>query len=239
MMEPTIEQSSVVLILPTHWECRPILRLFENKVRETKWKVPAWRFGKLLILQSGMGPANASKLIPIIEQSEPQQIWLCGWCGGLTPEFKCGALVLSDQTVHSDGRIVKHPAKPMLMKRLSEIAADVDKQLRIGAVLTTERVLYDSAEKPASDKFIAVEMEAGPLAEWAAINETEFVHLRVVLDPLESSLPGGGPLRMLRIAKQIKWTYDFFKHARQANKVMTSTIARLLRAGYIVDETTE
>jgi hypothetical protein len=58
-------------------------------------------------------------------------------------------------------------------------------------VLTSDQVLSSVAQKQAGGATgaVAVEMEAGPLARWTAERSVPFVHLRVVLDPLESALP--------------------------------------------------
>jgi nucleoside phosphorylase len=70
-------------------------------------------------------------------------------------------------------------------------AAQQGRRLVVGPVLTSPRVLERAAEKRAAGAggAAAVEMEAAPLAHWAAERGVPFRHVRVVLDPMSSDLP--------------------------------------------------
>ena len=60
-----------------------------------------------------------------------------------------------------------------------------------GPVLTADHVVAAPAAKrtAAAGGALAVEMEAYPLAAWAAQHEAPFVHGRVILDAVDDALP--------------------------------------------------
>jgi hypothetical protein len=92
---------------------------------------------------------------------------------------------------------------------------------------------------------VAVEMEAGPLAQWATGRSVPFVHLRVVLDPVESALPAtelptddhGYAQRSALLSHALthpgEWPslWRLFRQIRTARRVMTDVIRGLVRPG--------
>jgi hypothetical protein len=86
---------------------------------------------------------------------------------------------------------IQHPPDPATAAWAARLAATQRRKLHIGSILTSPRVLVRASEKRAAGATgaLAVEMEAGPLARWAGRHGVPFVHLRVVLDPVSSSLP--------------------------------------------------
>ncbi len=230
----------IVLVVPTYWECRTVLELFRDRQRVSNLPVPAWRHGPLLIVRPGMGPDKIARLVPCLSSLEATQIWLCGWCGGLCSDLACGDVILSSQTVGEDGRADDHPPDPQLHEALAGIAARLQQQCRVGPVLSSDHLLMEAGDKPGDKACLAVEMEAAPLARWNRQfgNNTSFVHLRFVMDPLSSSLPGGNLKRLLSIGKQLHYARDLVRHARHANRVMNRTLKALLQDGFLREETT-
>jgi hypothetical protein len=114
-------------------------------------------------------------------------------------------------------------------------------------VLTSDRVLASVADKRAGAAMgaVAVEMEAGPLARWAAAHSVPFFHLRVVLDPAASALPktrlptddqGRRPARVLlwhALTHPCQWPafWRLFQQASTTQKAMTRVIAALAGPG--------
>ncbi|MDY7080297.1 MAG: hypothetical protein SXV54_25725 [Chloroflexota bacterium] len=186
-----------VLILPTRWESRAVLKSLSGAAPDPEWDVPTWRIGNLLIVEPGVGPELTAALLPRFEPLKPsvKEVWLLGWCGGLTPELNAGDLVLSDATIsaaEAGGTMqFPHPPPEALVTRVRRLAKELNLRMIVGPVLTSDHVLASVEQKQdgATTGAVAVEMEAGPLARWAAAKSIPFVHLRVVLDPLVSPLP--------------------------------------------------
>jgi len=171
------------------------LNALPGAVPDPAWNLPAWRFGDLLMIEPGMGPDLTAAVLPRLEGLGPGEVWLFGWCGGLTPELGVGDLVLADATVSEaeGGQITRiaHPPPGPLRVEVCRVAQELGRPLAVGPVLTSSRVLVSLAQKTkgAASGALAVEMEAGPLAHWTTLRGLPFVHLRVVLDPLVSALP--------------------------------------------------
>jgi hypothetical protein len=241
----------LVLIVPTRWETRAALRSLPGAVPEPGWNVPVWNIGDLLMVETGMGPGLAAAVLPRLEMLDLQSVWLFGWCGGLSPNLGAGDLVLADATIWAGGdgppTRIPHPAPDLLVKELRHLAHRLGRRMIVGPALTSDVVLSSVEQKQsgATAGAVAVEMEAGPLAYWAIGRSLPFVHLRVVLDPLESALPPTEfPTDDHGYAR--KWTLlsHVFTHPREwpalwrlssqmrtARRVMTQVIRSLARPG--------
>jgi nucleoside phosphorylase len=183
-----------VLVIPTRIERQALLQAVPALMPLSDWAVPAWRTGELLVLECGMGPDRAAALLSHLERAAPEALWLVGWCGGLQDELRVGDVVLADATLSgawANPLRIDHPPPQALVDWLGAWAARRGRRGVVAPVLTSPRVLERTAEKRAAGAggAAAVEMEAAPLARWAAEQGVPFRHVRVVLDPLGSDLP--------------------------------------------------
>jgi nucleoside phosphorylase len=139
----------------------------------------------LEVVVSGMGPDCAAALCRKLEAraSPPVVLTLVGFAGGLHPSLAAGDAVLGSEALFEDGR-----RAPCTIIRLPGAT--------VGPVLTVSKALYTPPEKAAArvSGALAVEMEAYPLAVWAAERGLPFVHARVILDPVDEVLPDLGDL---------------------------------------------
>jgi hypothetical protein len=240
-----------VLIVPTRWESEVVLGALSDAVPDPAWDVPAWRVDDLLVVEPGMGPDLAAALLPGLELLEPQAVWLYGWCGGLAPDLDVGDLVLADATIFAgeDGLLtrVSHPAPDSLVAEVRRLAQESGRRMVVGPALTSDHVLSSVEQKRAgaASGAVAVEMEAGPLAQWASGRSLPFVHVRVVLDPVESALPATelptdehgyaqrGALLSHALTHPGEWPslWRLFRQIRVARRVMTDVIGALARPG--------
>jgi hypothetical protein len=248
-----------VLVVPTRWESRAVLRSLPGANPETEWDVPAWRVGDLLLVEPGVGPELVAVLLPRIESLEPQAVWLFGWCGGLTPKLTVGSLVLADRTILSEGAAgpvthLSHPPPDSLTSKIRHLAEELGLRMVVGPVLTSAKILASVEQKRAgaATGAVAVEMEAGPLARWAVAQSVPFVHLRVVLDPLVSPLPptrlptdehGDAPphallLHALTHPREWPALWNLVRQARTARRAMADVITALTRPGSPLAQTT-
>ena len=220
-------------------------------VPDLAWEVPAWRTGNLLIVEPGIGPDRAAALLPRLDMLEPQTVWLYGWCGGLTVDLGAGDLVLADATVFvgEDGTTTRiaHPAPDSLVAEVRRLADSLGRRIVVGPALTSGHVLSSVEQKQvgATSGAVAVEMEAGPLAQWAGGRSLPFVHLRVVLDPVGSALPASdlptGDHRYAQTRALLshvlthpgEWPalWRLFRQIGTARRVMTDVIGALARPG--------
>jgi nucleoside phosphorylase len=240
-----------VLIVPTRWETEAVLGVLSDAVPDPAWDVPAWHVGHLLVVEPGMGPGLAAALLPRLEMLEPQAVWLYGWCGGLTPDLGVGDLVLADATIFTgeDGLVarVSHPAPDSFLVEMRRLAQESGRRMVVGPALTSDHVLSSVEQKRAgaASGAVAVEMEAGPLAQWATGRSLPFAHLRIVLDPLESALPAtelptddhGYAQRWALLSHVLthpgEWPslWRLFRQIRTARRVMTDVVGALARPG--------
>jgi nucleoside phosphorylase len=130
----------------------------------------------------GMGPRRAAAICAEFERdARPRGLALLGWAGGLRDHLAVGDIVIADRAL-SAGRSAVNclaPALPGLAR------------VHRGPVLTAGHVIAAPVAKrsAATCGALAVEMEAYPLAAWAAQHETLFVHGRVILDTVDDALP--------------------------------------------------
>ena len=139
--------------------------------------------GVLETVICGIGTQRAAALCRHLEERDelPSGLALVGVAGGLDPALAAGDTVLASAAWDEEGG-----RAPCTVIPLTGAA--------VGPVLTVSRALYTPAEKAeARDSgALAVEMEAYPLAAWAAERGVPFVHVRVILDPSDEPLPDLG-----------------------------------------------
>ena len=139
--------------------------------------------GVLETLMFGIGPERASALCRRLDERQPPPagLVLVGVAGGLDPALAAGDVVLASTALDEDGQ-----RAPCTVVPLPGAA--------VGPVLTVSRALHTPAEKAAArgSGALAVEMEAYPLAAWAAERGLPFFHARVILDPFDETLPDLG-----------------------------------------------
>lgn len=244
-----------ILAIPSRIERRALLEALPSLAPMPGWAVPAWTApgsagGALLVLECGMGPERSEALAPELDRASPAALWLAGWCGGLRGDLRVGDLVLADAALSEtpEGLVrIGHPPPPALVAWLQAWAASHARRLVVAPVLTSSRVLVRAAEKraAAATGAAAVEMEAAPLARWAAEHGVPFTHLRVVLDPAGSDLPpedlhgedeaDGEMSRYLRRALWYPRTWlavwRLLGHSRRAQQVMAALGTALTALG--------
>jgi len=139
--------------------------------------------GALETMMCGIGPGRASALCRRLDERQPPPagLALVGVAGGLDTTLAAGDVVIASAAWDEEGR--RAPCTVILLTGAA-----------VGPVLTVSRALYTPVEKAAArdSGALAVEMEAYPLAAWAAERGVPFVHGRVILDPFDEPLPDLG-----------------------------------------------
>ena len=161
----------LILVTPTISEYRAVRPLIAGLAAE----------GVLETVMCGIGPECAARFCRRLDEREglPSGLALVGVAGGLDPALAVGDVVLASAALDDEGRQVPCTVIPL-------------PGAVVGPLLTVRRALYTPAEKAAQQRAsgaLAVEMEAYPLAVWAAERGLPFVHARVILDPFDEVLP--------------------------------------------------
>ena len=130
----------------------------------------------------GIGPRRAAALCAEFERgARPRGVALLGWAGGLRADLAVGDIVIADRALSAGRSDVNCLA----------LALPGTARVHRGPVLTADHVVAAPAAKRAAAACgaLAVEMEAYPLAAWAAQHAVPFVHGRVILDTVDDALP--------------------------------------------------
>jgi adenosylhomocysteine nucleosidase len=139
--------------------------------------------GGIEVVMSGMGLNCAATLCRQLEARArlPEILALVGVAGGLDPSLAAGDVVIASEACDEEGRSAPCTVIPMT-------------GAAVGLVLTVRKALYTLTEKSAARDTgaVAVEMEAYPLAAWAAERGLPFLHVRVILDRYDEALPNLG-----------------------------------------------
>lgn len=147
------------------------------------------------IVRTGMGARAADDLARAVAgRDRPSLILSTGFCGGLDSQLRLGDLVIADEvrmngeTVRVDSTLVGRARAALDAKGFSP---------RVAAVECTDDVLGSAQKRRlAARGGISVDLESGPLADWARASGVPFLSCRVVLDTAGEEFPfsAGVPL---------------------------------------------
>jgi len=152
------------------------------------------------VVQTPMGEAAAGALEHLLPEA-PSMIVSTGFCGGLAPTLHPGKLVLAE-AIHQSGETI--PVDPALFAQAKEALRAAGLDFVCGPIRSSDRVVQARAEKQQlqTDGAIAVDMESGPLAQWAREKQIRFLCLRAVLDPFDQDLPLSATRPLIRTVLQ-------------------------------------
>jgi adenosylhomocysteine nucleosidase len=133
----------------------------------------------LALARLGVGPASAAAYARQLGSGPGDRIALIGWAGGLCAAAAIGGIVVASEALDGEGHRVACEVLPLP----GALAGPV---LTMAAPLLTEAAKRQAGAQTGA---VAVEMEAFPLALWAAERQVRFYHVRVILDGVGESLP--------------------------------------------------
>jgi nucleoside phosphorylase len=221
-----------VVVAPMRWESKAVRRVVGG-LQRVDAPFPAWQGDALTLIECGIGPERATRVADWLEEID--ELWLVGVAGGLVDGLETGDALLADSIIAGSERLPCESA---------ELRARLGEGVRVGPALSSARVLVTPEEKRAAARTgaLAVEMEAAPLARWAAERGVRFVHLRVILDPAYSPVYGAevagdgrgrfrpliGALYLLTHPRALRAMLDSRKRAPVALKALSDLLARAL-----------
>jgi nucleoside phosphorylase len=157
------------------------------------------RIDELNVLKCGVGEENAKKFCANLDSKQISILILMGWAGGLTHNLAAGDVIIAEKALHEGQTPLQCNPLPF-------------HQDHRGNILTASKALTLPSEKENALRSgaAAVEMEAYPMAAWAAQHEIPFIHARVILDAWDEPLPDfgtamdiSGKVQIAQIIKQI------------------------------------
>jgi nucleoside phosphorylase len=149
------------------------------------------RHGGIWILQTGMGGERAEAAMRwIADTVRPTTVLSTGCAGALADSLVTGDMILAEEIVGAQG--IARATDATWCERYRAAAVDAGLRFRRGRLLTVPAILSRSEEKRRLGKetnALAVEMEGAAIADWCRNAGVRFAAARVILDPLETSIP--------------------------------------------------
>ncbi len=182
--------TSIGLICAIPQESRPVVRRFPGAKKLSLAGVPSWRFragnNPVMLMESGMGPANAAAAAAVmIESFKPDIILSTGFCGAVSPDIRVGELVVAHRqySYFSGTLTAEHDPDPSLTESLTHGFSPTP--LRSGTFITTD--FFTSKNEispliPATIPSPVLEMESAAVVRVCHLAGIRFAALRAVSD---------------------------------------------------------
>jgi len=171
-----------------------------NKVEVIKnCPMPNALTNDLMIINFGMGSANAATIMDLLSAIKPKACLFLGKCGGLKAKNKLGDLLLPIAAIRSEGTSNDYlppevPALPafMLQRAVSTAIRDYGKDYWTGTVYTTNKRVWEYDERfkkyLVKTRSMAVDMESATIFTVGFANEIPSGALLLISDqPMISS----------------------------------------------------
>ena len=152
-----------------------------------------------------------------------------GFAGGVDEALDTGDLVMAESIRSEDGEI---RIDAQLADRACTALAGEGLSVALGTFASVDDVASpESKRRWSADGVMALDMESGPLAEWAWRRDVPFLALRVVLDPAGMEIPFAGDAPVwLSVVRHPVAALDLARRSRRAGR----TLGKALRA--VVEE---
>jgi len=235
----------VVIFTALAWESAAV-RSVLRQVRQEGERV--WRgmagSQEIMVVTGGIGLRRTQRVLEQFVDVPLAAVLSIGCAGALIPGLLTGQLILSPEVcMHSaekDMQLQRFPVDAQLLVQARSAAVKVGIPIAEGSLFTSPKVLWTPEEKIQRGQetgAIAVEMESGVHAAFAASRGLPFLVLRVVLDGVDMRLPAvrglttpEGEVRALRAALYVT-THPHHLPAlltlRQARTSASQALARL------------
>jgi adenosylhomocysteine nucleosidase len=203
MSEPLMrDEPPVAIFTALAWESaavRSVLR-HTRKEQERVWRGVAGN-REVIVVTGGIGPRRTERTLEQFLQTPLSAVFSIGCAGALVPGLMTGQLVLApdvsmhemnEETHSNEIRLQRFPVDPRLLSYAKAAAAKVGIPTTEGSLFTSPKILFTPEEKAQRGRetgAVAVEMESGIHAAFAARRGLPFLVLRVILDGADVRLP--------------------------------------------------
>lgn len=196
------EEPPIAIFTALSWESAAVRSVLRHVRREQErmWRGVAGN-RDVLVVTGGIGPRRTQQTLDQFEQSPFSAVWSVGCAGALVPGLTTGQLVLAPEVcMHErDGEtrpgetLLNHfSIDPQLFAYTRAAAVKARVPTAEGSLYTSPKILFtpeDKAQRGRETGAIAVEMESGVHAAFAAAQGVPFLVLRVILDGVDMRLP--------------------------------------------------
>ncbi|MDH6303805.1 AMP nucleosidase [Parabacteroides sp. PF5-5] len=166
---------------------------FNVEIQGLKSSMPNASYGKIMIINFGMGSANAATIMDLLSAIKPKAVLFLGKCGGLKKANKEGDFVLPIAAIRGEGTSNEYlpPEVPSLpafsmLRAISSAIRDNGHDYWTGTVYTTNRRVweYDDTFKEYLKKTHAtgIDMETATLLTAGFANEIPTGALLMISD---------------------------------------------------------
>lgn len=179
------------------WESAAVRSVLRRVRREGAglWRGSTGRHD-VIIVTGGIGPRRTRQAAEQFLATPLTAVFSVGCAGALIPGPTTGQLILAPTVrmyaERQEGRLNTFSVHPDLLDAARTAATHAGVETAEGSIFTSRRVLFSPEEKHQRGRetdCIAVEMESGVYAEFAAERELPFLVLRVILDAVDMTIP--------------------------------------------------
>jgi adenosylhomocysteine nucleosidase len=193
----TAKSAPIGIFTALGWESAAVRAVLQEVQREEE---RVWRgvVGKteVLVVTGGIGPRRTQRTVEQFASVPLSAVLSVGCAGALIPGLSCGQLVLASHVAMSDvsesAQVHRYPVDSQLLAYARAAAQTAGVPVADGPLFTSVKILFTPEEKAQRGQetgAIAVEMESGVHAAFAAARGLPFLTLRVILDGVDMRLP--------------------------------------------------
>jgi len=196
------EELPIAIFTALAWESAAVRSVLRH-VRQEQERVWSGVAGTrdVLVVTGGIGPRRTQQTLDQFAQRSFSAVWSVGCAGALVPGLTIGQLVLAsevcmpernDETRPGEGSFNRFSIDPQLLACTRVAAVKASVPTAEGSLYTSPKILFtpeDKVQRGRETGAIAVEMESGVHAAFAAAQGVPFLVLRVILDGVDTRLP--------------------------------------------------
>lgn len=196
------DDAPIAIFTALAWESAAVRSVLRQMRREQErvWRGVAGN-REAIVVTGGIGPRRTQRMLEQFLHTPFSAVFSIGCAGALVPGLTMGQLVLaSEVSMHEmneemrfdETRLQRFPVDPQLLSSIRTAAVKAGVPTVDGSLFTSPKILFTPEEKAQRGRetgAIAVEMESGVHAAFAAQRGLPFLALRVILDGVDMRLP--------------------------------------------------
>lgn len=190
-------EPSIAIFTALAWESAAVRAALRQVKREDE---QVWRgvLGKqtVLVVTGGIGPRRTQQVLERFTDRPFAMLLSVGCAGALIPGLTTGYLILAPEVCmwsgEAEDRLERFPVDARLLAAARAAATQAVIPVAEGSLFTSTRVLFTAEDKARQGNItgaIAVEMETGVHAAFAARRGLPFLAVRIVLDSVSMTVP--------------------------------------------------
>jgi len=191
------DSAPIAVFTALAWESAAVRAVLRQVKREDE---RVWRGGvgkrDVLVITGGIGPRRTQQTLDRFADMPLAAVLSAGCAGALIPGLAAGQLILAPdvrvQATDLASQLEHFPVDARLLLSARTAASQAAVLIAEGSLFTSTSVLLTPEDKIQQGKVtgaIAVEMESGVHAAFAAARGLPFLTLRVILDPVDMTIP--------------------------------------------------